>query len=228
MAKTPFVWLGAGRARKRGVAEATAVLDDIARAGLPVPAGAVLLDELYRILLNEGVIELAGKLVVVPDPVWLTEIIYRDVHLPRLSQPVVARRAEADQIAGGAVPADDFSDPAQVAAALRRVWSEQEADNADGRHDVLLIEQVAAAHAGTADIGGDEPFDRVLLKGSGEVWELPRLRTFQGADAALPAYGQRLQKLLRGLRRTLDDGRWRVAWADDGQICWVTAVAAKH
>jgi hypothetical protein len=228
MARTPFVWLGAGRARKRGVAEVTAVLDDIARAGLPVPAGAVLLDELYRILLNEGVVELTGTFIVVPDPIWLTEVIYRDVRLPRLAKPVFVGRADAEQIPAGAAPASDFSDPEQVAAALRRVWSEQEIDDAGARHDVLLIEQIAAKHAGTADIAEDKLVDHVLVDGTDTALELAQLRSFQGADAALPSYAQRLQKLLRGLRRTLDDGRWRIAWADDGAICWVTAVVAKR
>ncbi|MCZ7668469.1 MAG: hypothetical protein M5U34_15385 [Chloroflexi bacterium] len=40
----------------------------------------------------------------------------------------------------------------------------------------------------------------------------------------MPPYAQRLQKLLRGIRRTFGQGSWQVDWLDDGEICWVVKV----
>lgn len=221
MVKSPFVWLGAGRARKRGVAGPAALLDEIARAGLPVPAGAVLLDELYQIFLNEGVIVRDGAQVVVPDAQWLLEVLYRDVRLPRLPQPVVMRNAGA-----GApdlcVAVPDMGQPSPVAEALARIWTAQV--HGAERQDVLLLEQVRRLVGGTAVIGSDaDAIEYTAGDGAGQRLELPHLRAFQGADQSLPPHAQRLQKLLRGLRRTLGEGPWQIAWSDDGQICWVTA-----
>ncbi len=226
MIKTPFVWLGAGRARKRGVAEVTAVLDDVARAGLPVPAGAVLLDELYRILLAEGVIELAGSHVLVPDSVWLSEVLYRDVRLPRLKRAVQVRAATETRTPLAA-QGIDFGDPDSVASTLRRVWSAQGHAGASERHDVLVYEQVDTGQEGTAVLNHEHLSDLVTISGETNLpgpSELSHLRSFQAPDPELSPALQRLQKLLRGLRRTLGEGAWQVNWADDGQICWVTAV----
>lgn len=223
--KTPFVWLGAGRAHKRGVAEDTAVLDQVARAGLPVPAGAVLLHELYEVLLAEGVIVLNGNDVLVPDPQWLTEVLYRDVRLPPL--PVaVSVRATARGLLLPPCAAADFTQPDQVAAALGKVWTAQ-AQQGASRQDVLVCERVAAREEGTAVLDSAAGSDTVRVSGeeAADTFDLPHLRAFQRVDPALPAYGQRLQKLLRGLRRSLREGRWLITWADDGEICWVTAVA---
>lgn len=224
--KTPFVWLGSGRARKWGVAADTAVLDQVARAGLPVPAGAVLLHELFDVLLAEGVIARSGSDVLVPDPQWLTEVLYRDVRLPPLATAVEVR-ATAPGLLFPACAAADFTEPQQVAAALGQVWTAQAQEGA-ARQDVLVTERVAARQEGTAVLDHAAESDTVHLSGNGVVatFDLPHLRAFQRVDAALPDYGQRLQKLLRGLRRTLGEGRWSISWGDDGEICWVTAVAS--
>jgi hypothetical protein len=92
---------------------------------------------------------------------------------------------------------------------------------------VLVIEQVGEGPQGTAVLSPDAAIDPIHV-GSKETGNLPgeliHLRAFQSPDSTLPPFAQRLQKLLRGLRRTLGDGEWRVSWADDGDICWVTAV----
>ena len=222
--KTPFVWLGSGRARKWGVAEATAVLDQVARAGLPVPAGAVLLHELYEVLLAEGVITRSGTAVRVPDPQWLVEVLYRDVRLPPLAQAVEVR-ATVDALAP--LPVADFTEAEPAASALSRVWSAQARAPGEARQDVLVYEQVAGRQRGTAVLDRAAAVDQVRVLGSDageQAFELPHLRAFQRPEGGLPDYVPRLQKLARGLRRTLDEGIWQVEWADDGAICWVTAV----
>lgn len=224
--KTPFVWLGSGRARKRGVAEATALLDQVARAGLPVPAGAVLLHELYAVLLAEGVIERADTAVQVPDPQWLLEVLYRDVRLPPLAQ-AVAVRATVESLAFAPLLVPDFTEAKPAAAALSSVWTAQANGAGEARQDVLVYEQVAARQRGTAVLDRAAAVDQIRLLAGEEdkgVFELPHLRRFQRPETGLPAFAQRLQKLARGLRRTLADGTWQVEWADDGAICWVTAV----
>jgi hypothetical protein len=35
---------------------------------------------------------------------------------------------------------------------------------------------------------------------------------------------QRLQQLLRGVRRTFGQGNWQIDWLDDGRICWLIQI----
>ena len=59
-----------------------------------------------------------------------------------------------------------------------------------------------------------------------DTLEIPQLTGFfPRTDSNLPLYAQRLQKLLRGIRRTFGAGSWQIDWLDDGEICWVTKVA---
>ena len=229
MSKTPFVWLGAGRAGKRGVGHRGVLLDKLARAGLPVPEGAILLDDLFRIYLSEGIIELADDRVVVPDPIWFSEVLYRDVRFPRLRdlldiRPLSGNEQEAKWAMQDATPAVDSENPSQLALALGRAWTIP-GDLGERRRDVLVTKSVAAALYGRAISRADEVIDEVEVKGSPTaVLPLPRLRALQRPSGELPLHLGRLQMLLRGLRRSLGQGDWTVVWADDGAICWLQQV----
>jgi hypothetical protein len=229
MNKTPFIWLGAGRAKKRGVARRGRQLDAAARAGLPVPDGAILLDELLRIFLKEGIAEQVGEKVVIPDPIWLLEVLYRDVRFPRLKttanlcviptngyEGLLAPEAVADEV--------DLEDAQQLAAALSKVWSFPAFDD-NFRRDVAIVTTVQGGTAGRARSTHADPDDVVaIISGSdeGEI-HLPRLGRWERPFLETPPFARRLQMLLRGVRRTLsDDEAIDFFWLDDGQVCWIT------
>src|SRR5690554_4489859 len=91
MSRLLFVWLGSNRARKRGVSAPGVLLDRAARAGLPVPAGAILLDDVYRLALDEGAAIVSDGRVIVPDPAWLHDLLYQGVRFPVIDAPVAVR-----------------------------------------------------------------------------------------------------------------------------------------
>ena len=231
MTKSPFIWLGSGRARRRNVARKGRLLDQAARSGLPVPPGGILLDEFYRICLAKGLVEVAGQAVIVPDPVWLHEVLFRDVRFPRLENTVAIRPA-AGRGANDAIEKErvrmavDLDDPQQLAEALRAVWSMMLVDDKAQRCDLLLMEMVAVAVAGKAVTEEQTERDQIQLLGRDRdaAFAMDKIHTFQRATAELPAYARRLQKLLRGFRRSFGKGDWRFDWADDGHICWLLQI----
>lgn len=232
MKKSPFIWLGAGRAKKRAVARRGRHLDDAARARLPVPEGAILLDELFRIFLQEGVVERVGVKVVVPDPRWLLEVLYRDVRLPRLGKSADISVIPADEYEGLLLPEAiahdvDLEDADQMAAALSRVWSYPAASD-EFRRDVSLVRRVAAETAGRAlsFSHGEDVIHNYTSAADGDEIEtisLPRLGSWQRPFPECPPYARRLQMLLRGVRRTLSNEQaFDFYWLDDGEVCWIT------
>ena len=82
-----FIWLGAGRARRHHVGPPAARLDQAANAGLPVPAGAVLLDAFFRVALANGLAQANGG-VVIPDAELWHNTLHYSAHLPRFRRPV--------------------------------------------------------------------------------------------------------------------------------------------
>jgi len=234
MQQSPFIWLGSGRARKRGVDRKGRLLDEAARADLPVPSGGILLDEFYRICLAEGLAELSGDVVVVADPVWLHDVLYQDVRFPRLNKAVAVRSAMAmpldnahsDNVARLGI---DSNDPVQMAKAVKEVWTAMNRGEADAARDILIMEMVTIQMEGTALSVSEGLDDRITVTKSVPGAEpanfvIDRLRAFQRTSGDMPPFARRLQKLLRGVRRTFGRGDWRIEWADDGEICWLLQV----
>lgn len=221
---TPFfVWLGSGRARRRKVAPAGQWLDEAARAGLPVPPGAILLDEFFHLCLDKGLAARHSDQVLIPDAELFYNTLFYSVRLPAFERPVTARRIEA-------TPTNHAVDAADVAAltkALAAAWTSMP-NAASGRHDVLLMERVAATSWGIATCRLAAERDEVLVTSDGPTspLSLARLRPRQAAEATLPPFVRRLQMLLRGVGRTLGLGDRVVHWADDGEICWLLGVSA--
>ncbi len=219
-----FIWLGSGRARRRRVGAPALWLDRAANAGLPVPPGAVVLDEFRRCALDLGLaLESSGR-VLIPDAELWHNTLLDSAHLPRFRRPVSVYPIPADDAAEPAPIAHtvDFGDAHAAARAVAAAWSGAGA----GRRDTLIIETIAAAATGTAmtTAGNDAPND--IVTRDGDTFSLPQLRSWRGSDKARPPYARRLQQLLRGARRTLGPGEWRIHWADDGHICWLVLVAA--
>jgi len=234
MRQSPFIWLGSGRSRKRGVSRKGRLLDEATRAGLPVPSGGILLDEFYRICLAEGLAELVGDVIVITDPVWLHEVLYRDVRFPRLKKEVAVRSAKAvhgkwNQSGKSTYLGVNFGDPVQLAKALRHTWSTMNGVDDGQSMDVLVMEMVVIQTAGQALSMFDSEEDLVRLSSGADGAKvdnltLARLRPFQRTSREMAPYAHRLQKLLRGVRRSFGRGDWNVDWADDGEICWVLQI----
>ncbi len=131
--KTPFIWLGSGRAKKWDVAAKGRHLDEAAKAGLPVPPGAILLDELFQLLLDEGVVVMDNGRITAPAPNWLHETLYQSVRFPHLDKLAAVRSTHT----AAARPQlnVDFTDPAQLSHSLCELWSQL-----TGRRDVLVME----------------------------------------------------------------------------------------
>ena len=229
MRQSPFIWLGSGRSHKRKVACKGRLLDQAASSGLPVPYGGILLDDFYRICLLEGLAEQIGDAVVIPDPVWLHEVLFRDVRFPRLKKFAAVRSAVAIPAAEShpitiARLDVDLREPVQVTEALKEVWSAMNRLDSEQPLDVLVMEMVAIQTAGEAMSALDSTKDRidVTMGVDSELYgsfSLEKIGTFQRASANMPPFASRLQKLLRGVRRSFGKGDWRIDWADDGEIC---------
>jgi len=219
-----FVWLGSGRARKRGVEnQAFQLLDRAAQAGLPVPAGAILLDDFFHFAVEKKLAQPNGDRIIISDAeLWHNTLRY-SIRLPRFGRPVGVHAAQDPSISRAPAPAVNFDDPLSAAAAVAAMWSTWPTAE-DARRDILLIEAVAPEVEGTAATRAGAGADMVSLhavSGSADSLDLPRLEGWRRPDATLPPYARRLQQLLRGARRTFGPGDWRVDWADDGRVCWL-------
>lgn len=229
MKKTPFIWLGSGRAKRRDVARRGRLLDEVASAGLPVPEGAILLDELFRIFMQEGIVEYAGEKVSVPDPIWLMEVLYRDVRFPHLKTTADITVIPANGFDGQLPPEAtahqvNLEDANDLAVALSKVWSYPAPTN-EFRRDLSIVTRIEGETAGRALSfpGENEDVVRVFSGHTAEEIYLPRLGRWKRPSQQAAPYARRLQMLLRGVRRTLSNEETiDFEWKDDGQVCWIT------
>lgn len=234
MSATYFVWLGSGRARKVRVAPEGQLLDRVAKAGLPVAPGAILLDEFYRVCLENNLAEVVYDRVIIPEAERLHATLFRSVRLPRFGRPVAMSLVTPDT-GDAAMSAEsrrrhviDADQPDELAHALATAWNAA-ARWGDSRRDLLLVEEVAVKHSGLACTGDRRAVDRITYHDGGDVAQtslpLPQLTGWQRPDETLPPHDRRLQMLLRGVRRTLGRGEWTIEWVDDGRICRIMQIA---
>lgn len=220
MAQTFFVWLGSNRARKQGMAETGVLLDRAARARLPVPTGGILLASFYEGLVADGLVVEANGRITCPDPSLLHESLYQTVRFPPLDKPVAVRPLFTVTSHHFALPCNvQFTNPTELSRSLCEVYSAAGEQPESVRRDVLVMEMVKAVGAGTAVTNTSQSTDTLTY--AEQSLSLPQLGIFQSASADLPPFAQRVQMLLRGVRRTFGKGTWRVNWADDGQVCWI-------
>ena len=220
MATYHFTWLGSRRAAKNNVSEKGVWLDTAMSRGLPVPNGGILLDDFYLLCLQEKVAIEATNMVIVPDAGALHQLLFTAVRFPQLEKLCVVRPLSARP----APPHVDIQmNHAQtLATVLAEVWTAVLPAGPQARRDVLIQEMVSAKITGTAVTRAVETEDQVTTNEG--TTNLPRLGRWGKTDPKQPAYGQRLQKLLDGVRRTFGQSGWRVSWADDGRICWLIQV----
>lgn len=226
-----FIWLGSGRARRRKVGSKGDLLDRAAHAGLPVPAGAILLDEFFQFCLENGLADRMGNRIVVPDTELLHNTLFHSVRLPRFNRPVAVRSAFSVGEDASEIPVDafharlnvDFTTAAETASSLAAVWTAASSRAAVIRADVLIMEMAVIESSGTALTRSTGEEDQINVESS-RVTEalslsLPQLRGMQmPGDDSLP-FVRRVQMLLRGARRTFGAGDWLIEWADDGRVC---------
>ncbi|MBP6016262.1 MAG: hypothetical protein KA586_06030 [Candidatus Promineofilum sp.] len=225
MASSLFIWLGSGRARRRRIGPKGRLLDEAARAGLPVPAGAILTDELLRLFVEKGLVESYDGRLIAPHPELLHNTLFLSVRLPRFDRPVALKAAFTPSKTS--VPARlnvDLNDAVATTVALAGIWTEAARLPAGARADVLVMEMVAAAdHAGHVLMDHSPTHDVITLRHSNDgillAPALPRLPRGRQPDAELPPFARRLQMLVRGVRRTFGHGIRQIEWIDDGHIC---------
>jgi hypothetical protein len=197
-----FAWLGSKRAAKREVAEPGCLLDRAANANLPVPAGGIVLHNFYELAREEGVIAENDGLVTAVSPLALHDLLFNLARFPLLDDAMVVRPLLPTSF-GPTSPPIRLDDAAQLANSLCEGWSAQ-----DGRRDLLLITLPKKEVAGTAVTLPNTPTDQITLPESQIA--LPHLGRWQRPDDSLPPHAQRLQMLLRGLRRTFGDSGWEI------------------
>jgi pyruvate,water dikinase len=238
MAKAMFVWLGSGRARKQGVSQKGQLMDRAARAGLPVPAGAILLDPFYRLAIAENMARVEQERVTIVDPELLHNTLRYSVRLPRFDHPItVSPLFDEDEWYDSPLNGNetDFGNARDLARVLAQVWTAYHKNKPVARYDVLLMEKVEPNQSGVVISRDDDEFDSMILDGSPvneldqripKGIDLPRLQRFQLPKSNRLPFERRLQMLLGGVRRTFGAGDWRIDWADDGHICWLLMVSA--
>ena len=223
MQQSLFVWLGSKRAKKRGVGEKGALLDYATRFRLPVPAGGILLADFYRLALEDGLfVEENGRITCL-DPDLLHEAVYDAVRFPKLDKPVAVRAAFS--VGNGRFPAQlhtNFTDPVQLTHALCKVYTSAIHQPDEVRRDVVVMEMVAVVMEGTAVTNTAQAIDTITYHEQSHA--LPQLGAFQSVSPHTQPFAQRLQKLLRGVRRTFGKGEWMVDWIDDGEVCWLIQI----
>lgn len=233
MSTTLFVWLGSGRARRRRVGDKGMLLDQAAHARLPVPAGAILLDEFYRVCLEKGLVETLDGDVIIRDPELLCNTLFHSVRLPHFERPVAIRSAfQTNENSFGGFPVwlnVDANDAEEMSMALAAAWTAAYHHQTVTRADILIMEMVIAGKKGTAltTTGGREDVYDVFIRPENvkSTGSLPQLNGWQTPGDDLQPFARRLQMLLRGVRRTFGIGKWQIEWADDGHVCQLLQVS---
>lgn len=222
-----FVWLGSGRTRKvKGISQKCVFLDRALRAGLPVPGGSILLDWFFQLAVEEGVVIVEGNGVCIDTPAALTDLLYTAVRHPRFDKPVALRTAFTPPLAQSIVEFNlDLNNPQVLADSLQQAWTAVSPTDETVRRDLILMKMVDVVVEGTAVLSPDQQSDSTTILNQADTLHIPPLQRWSRTDASLPEYGRRLQKLLRGVRRTFGDKVGEVAWADDGRICWILQLA---
>jgi pyruvate,water dikinase len=236
-----WIVLGSGRSANLGVGNKARLLDLAARAGLPVPAGIVVLDDAWHAALRLGLLRREAARVEVGDAARLLARL----DLPAFARPIAVRSAFSLEDAPSQSLAGYFTsrlgvnarDRDVLATALAEVWSSADRAGGNFRRDILLLQMVDARHAGVAFSEQEHEDDLVnvvagtadrLVAGAvaGDALLLPKLRRWErppGTASLLPKrpFALRLQRLLRDIRRVFGPGDWDVEWADDGERCWL-------
>jgi hypothetical protein len=203
-------------------------------AGLPVPPGVLVLEEVLTHGLDQRWIQNTEEGFVIAD----REALQKTLDLPPVASRVAVRSAfsredgESQSLAGCFASFLNVPSP-EVWPAVCRVWHSSRRLDAPCRRDVLIMAMVDARHAGVAVTETRHEDDLVnvteglgdrLVSGlvAGETLHLPKLRAFEKPTET--GFAGRLQRLLRDVRRVFGSRNWDVEFADDGRQCWLLQV----
>lgn len=232
--------IGSGKTKNTGIGTKARMLDRAAQAGLPVPLGCIVRAEMLQVAILKGcVTEDDDGTISVTEPERLDTLL----DLPTFGQLVAVRSAfstedhDVESFAGyfDTVLHVNANDADDMAVALGSVWSSAARQAGDFRRDILVMEMVDAQVSGIAFSERTYEDDLInytdgtaeqLASGQigGQQLNLPRLRSYESSRNGLPDWAQRLQTLLRDVRRIFGAKDWDVEWADDGKRCWVIQI----
>ena len=225
-----FIWIGSGRTRKfKGIAEKCIYLDKAMRAGLPVPNGGIILDWFYQLALEEEVAFINRTKVQIDTPTAFSDLLYQSVRLPRFDNKVAVRTAFSPKLTSPIVKLNcNINDPRQLTSTFQQIWSAAPPEDESVRRDMLIMNMVDVQIEGTAVLNYNNEPDQTSILAQEDTLIIPPLGRWGRTDDSLPEYGRRLQKLLRGVKRTFGNKISHISWADDGQICWLLQLVPKR
>lgn len=235
--------LGQNRAARLGIGSKAALLDKAARAGLSVPRGVIVPEEVWAAAETATLLHSTPRQLTLTDPYGL----WAWLALPAFTAPVAVRSAfsaedRVDESLAGFFHTElnvDAADPLAFSLALMQVLNSARGRSGLFRRDVLILEMVSANVAGVAFTEREFEDDNInfvtglghqLVAGDvpGTTLHLPKIHSGEGLvlppDAPPGGWPGRLQKLLRAVRRVFGSGDWDVEWADDGTTCWLLQV----
>lgn len=231
--------LGAGHTEGTAIGSKARHLDKAANQGLPVPPGIIVRDESLQIALLQGLIIQRGNEYICREPRKLIDLL----NVPGFDGLVAVRSAFGAEDRQERSYAGQFEtvlnvDPTnatELARAMTKVWSSAAEQSPALRREVLIMKMVDAQYAGVAFTEQAYEDDLVnyakgvghkLVSGdhAGEMLHLPMLWRYERPAKSLPAWQQRLQRLLRNVRGLFGKADWDVEWADDGEHCYLLQV----
>ncbi len=217
----PYALIGGGDRRALDCAPKGAMLHRAARAGVAIPDAVVIPDADFADWMAAG--------CILPPQLRDGLLVIRSAFSSEDGSHHSVAGAFASVLR---VPADNRVRLAEAAVAVRA-----SGEGAGVTRDLLVMRLVDARHAGVAFTEREHEDDLVnmvdgtaedLLSGrvSGQTLDIPRCRRNESGTTLLPAWAQRLQRVLllvRDLTRAnrWGTGDWDVEWADDGAVCWV-------
>lgn len=243
MAATSFlIPVGTGKIAKQGIAQKGILLDRAMRHGISVPTSVVLLDEAWRFAQRHDLVAGRNDDFTPRDAMEFIQALGIFHALSPLGARVAVRALflyapSNASIYDGIIKSKlrvDRRDPQSLAMAICNVWSTANRKGLITRRDVLLSTMIDAQHAGIAVSESAYADDLInftasageaLVRGqiSGTTLALPRIMPGEVPTASLP-FVQRLQNLLRKIRKVFGDQPWEVEWADDGTTCWLIQI----
>ena len=224
LAKLDFMRLDArsGWYKKLGVGNKARLLNHALKSGLPVPNGLLLLDNAWQRLIDDGLMSVEGGNVTIEAA---DELLAR-LALHRLRTAVAVRAAFS------ADPPQPFTqlniapdDKIALLNALISVW-QAPVPQTNIRRDILVMEMVNPQIEGIAftETAFEDDLVQVADKAA-QTFILPKVKSLEPSRLSA-GWQRRLQLLLRGVRLTfnLQGAEWEIAWADDGERCWLLQV----
>jgi pyruvate,water dikinase len=238
MTKPLVMFLGEKMSQNITIGNKARLLDLAKAKGLPVPKGVIVTDECYQAALRDKAIEIKSGKVRCTNPYHLLAV----ARVPMFRKSVAVRSAFSGEDREGESLAGFFEsklfvpreNPERFVEALCEVWSSAFRREGEFLRDVLVMEMIDAQVAGVAFTETDYEDDLVnftdgtaekLVSGNieGESRLIPKLYGYETKieNEPLLDWEERLQLLLREVRRTFGEKNWDIEWADDGKACWL-------